>query len=105
VAMGQLEPGGSAAGAWMYLNNAQRYIYGHFPKGKPKFFDASLAVPSFDAVPASEPKQPIYPCEVCPSTGADSPTPATTEPPATPREVHCESLCSTHGATGDKGRG
>jgi hypothetical protein len=78
VATGQLELGGTAAGAWMYMNNARRYIYGHFPKGEPKFFDASLAVPAFDAVPASEPKQPTYPCDGCPSTGADSPTPATT---------------------------
>ena len=77
VATGQLELGGTAAGAWMYMNNARRYVYGHFPKGEPKFFDKSLAVPSFDAVPASEPKQPKYPCDGCPSTGADSPAPAT----------------------------
>ena len=77
VAPGQLNLGGTAPGVWMYLNNAQRYIHGHFPKGEPKFFDKSLAVPAFDAVPASEPTFPTYPCDGCPSSGAKSPTPAT----------------------------
>jgi hypothetical protein len=76
VGTGQLNLGGSAAGVWMYTNNAQRYVYGHFPKGEPKFFDKSLAVPSFDAVPASEPKFPTYPCDGCPSSGAASPAAA-----------------------------
>jgi hypothetical protein len=60
----------------MYTNNAERYIHGHFPKGEPRFFDKSLAVPSLHAVPASEPKFPTYPCDGCPSSGARSPAAA-----------------------------
>ena len=77
VSTGQLQLGGSAAGSWMYVNGARRYVYRHFPKGEPKFFDQALAVPAFDAVPASEPKFPTYPCDGCPSSGAESPAPAT----------------------------
>ncbi len=77
VSTGQLQLGGSAAGSWMYVNDAERYVAGHFPKGEPKFFDKALAVPAFDRVPASEPKFPTYPCDGCPSSGASSPAPAT----------------------------
>jgi hypothetical protein len=77
VAPSQAHTGGTGAGSWMYLDNAKRYIYNHFPKGEPKFFDKSNAVPAFDSLPASEPKFPTYPCVDCPSSGASSPTPAT----------------------------
>jgi hypothetical protein len=76
VSTGQLQLGGSAAGSWMYVNGAKRYVSGHFPKSEPKFFDKALSIPAFDAVPASEPKFPTYPCDGCPSSGADSPAPA-----------------------------
>jgi len=35
---GQNNLGGTAAGVWMYLNNGQRYVHGHFPEGEPAFF-------------------------------------------------------------------
>ncbi len=76
VAPGQAHIGGTAAGSWMYLNDAKRYIYNHFPKGEPKFFDKSKAVPAFDSLPATEPKFPAYPCDDCPSSGASAPAAA-----------------------------
>jgi hypothetical protein len=61
--------GGAGKGAYMYLNNGRRYIAGHFPKGKPAFFDASKSVQSFTSLPASEPTFPQYGCTGCPSSG------------------------------------
>ena len=68
--------GGESKGHYMYLNNGQRYIAGHFPKGKQAWFDESKSVQSFDTLPASEPKFPTYDCEDCPSTGNTSIVPA-----------------------------
>ena len=51
-------------------------IFGHLPAAKQKFFDASASVAQFDAPPASEPQQPLYPCVGCPSTGATNIVPS-----------------------------
>jgi hypothetical protein len=68
--------GGEGKGAYMYLNQGQRYVAGHFPKQKPAFFDASKSVQAFTQLPASEPKFPQYECTGCPSSGDDSIIPA-----------------------------
>jgi hypothetical protein len=71
--------GSEGKGAYMYLNEGQRYIAGHFPKGKQAFFDESKSVQSFTAVPASEPKFPQYSCDGCPSTGTSDIVPAASQ--------------------------
>ena len=76
---GNFNIGGEGTGAYMYLNNGQRYIAGHFPKGKPAWFDASKSVQSFTSLPASEPKFPTYECKDCPSTGNTSVIPASSQ--------------------------
>jgi hypothetical protein len=62
-------------GEYMYLDQAQRYIPGTYPKAKKKFFAPENSTSVFPALPASEPKWPTYPCENCPSTGNTSITP------------------------------
>ena len=76
---GQLQPRGEAAGKWMYLDDAQRYIAGTFPTKKQPFFDEAASIPGFDTVPASEPKWPTYPCKDCPSSGNTDVVPAAAE--------------------------
>jgi hypothetical protein len=71
--------GSVGKGAYMYLNNGQRYIAGHFPKAKPAWFDASKSVQSFPSLPASEPKFPKYECKDCPSSGNTSVVPAASQ--------------------------
>jgi hypothetical protein len=71
--------GGEGKGAYMYLNEGQRYIAGHFPKAKQAFFDESKSVQSFDQVPATEPTFPQYACDGCPSTGTSDIVPAASQ--------------------------
>lgn len=71
--------GGVGKGDYMYLNNGQRYVAGHFPKGKQAWFNASKSVQSFDTVPASEPKFPQYVCTGCPSSGTSDIVPAASQ--------------------------
>jgi len=68
--------GSTGKGAYMYLNDGQRYVAGHFPTKKPAFFDESKSVQAFTKLPASEPKFPQYACDNCPSTGNDAIIPA-----------------------------
>ena len=84
---GNYNLGGDAKGKYVYLNEGQRFIFGHLPTAKQKFFDASASSAQFDAPPASEPKQPPYECVGCPSTGRDRhrPAPAEAEPASRPR--------------------
>ena len=63
-------------GKYVYLNEGQRFIFGHLPTAKQKFFDASASSAQFDTPPPSEPKQPHYECVGCPSTGATDIIPA-----------------------------
>jgi len=71
--------GGEGKGAYMYLNEGQRYIAGHFPKDKQAFFDESKSVQAFEQVPASEPKFPQYACDGCPSSGTSDIVPAASQ--------------------------
>ena len=68
--------GGTGKGGYMYLNNGQRYVAGHFPSKKPAFFDESKSVQAFSQLPAAEPKFPQYACDNCPSSGNDAIVPA-----------------------------
>ena len=74
---GNYNLGGEAKGKYVYLNEGKRFIFGHLPTAKQKFFDASVSSAQFDAPPPSEPKQPPYECVGCPSTGATDIVPAT----------------------------
>jgi len=73
---GNFNLGGTAKGNYVYLDGGQRYINGHLPTTKQKFFDRSASVVQFDRPPPSEPKFPTYPCAGCPSSGATDITPA-----------------------------
>ncbi len=67
---GNYNLGGTAKGKYVYLNGGKRYIFGHLPTAKQKFFDRSASVAMFDVAPASEPVFPKYDCVGCPSSGA-----------------------------------
>jgi hypothetical protein len=54
-------------GVFQYLNQAQRYRAGQWPKGEPKFFDPSVSIAQFATFPPAE-IPPNYPCKGCPST-------------------------------------
>jgi hypothetical protein len=54
-------------GMFQYLNQAKRYRSGEWPKGEPKFFDASVSISQFATLPPSD-VPPDYPCKGCPST-------------------------------------
>jgi hypothetical protein len=65
-------------GRYAYLNDAKRYAVGTWPKGEPKFFDASASIyeqvasapgPGQGALPAVD-TLPDYPCDGCPSRAA-----------------------------------
>jgi hypothetical protein len=73
---GNYNLGGNALGKYVYLNQGKRFITGHLPTAKQKFFDMSASVAQFDAAPPSEPKWPTYECVGCPSTGATDVVPA-----------------------------
>jgi hypothetical protein len=70
VGPGNYNIGSNAKGKYMYLNEGERFINGHLPTAKQKFFDAPASVTQFDTPPASEPRFPQYSCVGCPSTGA-----------------------------------
>ena len=86
VAMGWYDPnvtapgnynlGGTAKGNYVYLNDGQRFIAGHLPTQKQKFFDSSVSHASYETAPPSEPKWPTYQCVDCPSTGSTDFVPA-----------------------------
>jgi hypothetical protein len=71
--------GGEGKGAYMYLNNGQRYIAGKFPKAKQAWFDAAKSVQAFASLPTNEPKFPQYTCTGCPSSGNTSIVPAASQ--------------------------
>ena len=73
---GNFNLGGDAKGKYVYLNEGKRFIFGHLPTVKQKFFDPAASSSQFDAAPPSEPKQPLYECVGCPSTGAIDIVPA-----------------------------
>ena len=73
---GNFNLGGDGKGKYVYLNEGQRFITGHLPTTKQKFFDVSASSAQFDAPPASEPKWPQYQCVGCPSTGSTDIIPA-----------------------------
>jgi hypothetical protein len=73
---GNYNLGGTLKGKYVYLNQGKRFINGHLPTQKQPFFDSSASVAQFDTAPPSEPKQPQYPCDGCPSTGNASIVPA-----------------------------
>ena len=54
-------------GMFQYLNQAKRYRSGDWPKGEPKFFDASASISQFATLPPTD-VPPDYPCKGCPST-------------------------------------
>ncbi|MFI5047673.1 MAG: hypothetical protein ACHQIG_11475 [Acidimicrobiia bacterium] len=56
----------AGTGTYLYVNGAQRYQAGSFPKGLPAFFDASASIAAVDPLPAAD-VQPDYPCTGCPS--------------------------------------
>jgi hypothetical protein len=86
VAMGWYDPeatgpgnfnlGGTAKGKYVYLNDGKRFIQGHLPTQKQKFFDKSVSHAQYDTAPPSEPKWPTYQCVDCPSTGSTEFVPA-----------------------------
>ena len=61
-------PSATGPGKWMFLDGGKRYIGGTFPKGEPKFFDASVSISVLDEIPPAE-RLPLYPCDDCPSAG------------------------------------
>jgi hypothetical protein len=73
---GNYNLGGNAQGKYVYLNQGKRYITGHLPTAKQKFFDRSASVAVFEAPPPSEPVFPKYDCVGCPSSGATDIVPA-----------------------------
>ena len=73
---GNYNLGGDAKGKYVYLNEGKRFISGHLPKAKQKFFDSSASSAQFDTPPPSEPKLPKYQCVGCPSTGSTDIVPA-----------------------------
>jgi hypothetical protein len=73
---GNYNLGGIAQGKYVYLNEGKRYLTGHLPTTKQKFFDRSVSIPIFETAPASEPVFPKYDCVDCPSTGATDLVPA-----------------------------
>jgi hypothetical protein len=58
----------TGAGLWHYMNDAQRFTFGHFPKGEPPAFSktATLDTNSLKALPTSD-EVPNYSCLGCPS--------------------------------------
>ena len=74
---GNYDLGVQGKGQYQYLDNAKRYVVGTFPKAKKAFFDPSNSISQFEALPASEPTWPEYPCDGCPSEGNTTITPAT----------------------------
>jgi hypothetical protein len=60
-----------SAGVWQYMNGGKRYIRGQIPS-KVTFFDKSNSINVVTTVPAAD-KQPDYPCDGCPSSGATTP--------------------------------
>jgi hypothetical protein len=73
---GNYNLGGTAKGKYVYLNDGKRFINGHLPTQKQKFFDKSVSVAQYDTAPPSEPKWPTYECVGCPSTGSTEFVPA-----------------------------
>jgi hypothetical protein len=73
---GNFNLGGDSKGKYVYLNEGKRFITGHLPTAKQKFFDSSASSVTFDAPPASEPTWPKYQCVGCPSTGSTDIIPA-----------------------------
>jgi hypothetical protein len=73
---GNYNLGGTAKGKYVYLNDGKRFINGHLPTQKQKFFDKSVSVAQYDTAPPSEPKWPTYQCVGCPSTGSTEFVPA-----------------------------
>ena len=48
---GNYNLGGDAKGKYVYLNEGRRFIFGHLPTAKQKFFDPSASSAQFDAPP------------------------------------------------------
>jgi hypothetical protein len=73
---GNYNLGGDGKGKYVYLNGGKRFLTGHLPTAKQKFFDVSASSVTFETLPASEPRFPNYQCVGCPSTGATDIVPA-----------------------------
>jgi hypothetical protein len=67
VGVSNLVPGPPAAGKFSFLNDAERYYAGTWPKGNQKFFDRGASIFQLDAPPPSD-APPDFPCDGCPST-------------------------------------
>jgi hypothetical protein len=66
VGVSNLVPGPAAAGKFVFLNGAERYYAGHWPKGEQAFFDRSASLVQLESPPPSD-APPNFPCEGCPS--------------------------------------
>ena len=56
-------------GTYFYVNGAERYRSGTWPKGLPRFFDPSTSTAALDPLPTSD-VPPDYPCTGCPSAAS-----------------------------------
>jgi hypothetical protein len=73
---GNYNLGGDGKGKYVYLNEGKRFLTGHLPTAKQKFFDMSVSSTTFDTPPPSEPVFPKYDCVGCPSSGSTDIIPA-----------------------------
>src|SRR4030095_15535193 len=73
---GNYNLGGDGKGKYVYLNGGQRFVTGHLPTNKQKFFDASGSQMPLAPARAPEPTFPNYRCVGCPSSGATDIVPA-----------------------------
>ncbi len=60
-----LVPGPAAAGKFSFLNGAERYYAGTWPKGNQKFFDRSASIAQLESPPPAD-APPDFPCDGCP---------------------------------------
>jgi hypothetical protein len=72
VGVSNLVPGPPGKGKFVFLNGAERYYAGHWPKGDQTFFDRSASLVQLEAPPPSD-APPNFPCGGCP--GATESTP------------------------------
>jgi len=66
VGVSNLVPGPPAAGKFVFLNGAERYYAGNWPKGDQPFFERSASLVQLESPPPSD-QPPNFPCEGCPS--------------------------------------